>query len=354
MMANFWMSGAGFDAIASVANPSRSGLVFGGVVNLENPWLNGLVFGGVVITLIMVAVAWISWFERRFAGRMQSRMGPTMVGPQGLLQPLADALKAMQKEDIVPREADEFLFRLAPPLTIGLALATAVVIPFSPGLLASELDIGILLALAISGLMAFPTWVAGWASNNKYSLLAGMRMVAQGISYEIPMVLSALVPVVLSGTLSMGGIVRHQVAHGWVFFTLPGAVACLIFLLTSLAEGNRIPFDIPEAESELVAGPTTEYTAIRWTLFAAAEYAHSVVTSAIVSTLFLGGWDGHAALPPVAWMLLKTTVVFLMITWVRWSLLRLRSDQLMALCWKVLVPASLMLLLVSGIWTHVR
>ncbi|MCC6215070.1 MAG: NADH-quinone oxidoreductase subunit NuoH [Polyangiaceae bacterium] len=317
----------------------------------NDPWLRALLEGAAVVTALMTAVAWITWLERKIAGRIQSRLGPTMVGPFGLLQPLADAVKSMQKESIVPRDADALLFWLAPPLTLALALGTAAVIPFSPGLLASDVDIGVLYALALSGLLSFPIWIAGWASNNKYSLLGGMRMVAQGISYEIPMVLSALVPVVLAGTLSMGGVVRHQAEHGWFVVSAPGVgfVAFLVFLLTALAEGNRIPFDIPEAESELVAGPTTEYTAIQWSLFAAAEYAHSLLASAIAATLFLGGWDGPV-LPPAVWMVLKTGALFLLITWLRWSLLRLRSDQLMSLCWKLLVPLTLLLLLGAGTW----
>lgn len=320
----------------------------------ENPWLHGLVFGALVLSLLMAAVAWITWFERKFAGRLQNRMGPTMVGPFGLLQPIADAVKALQKESILPKNADAFLFKLAPPLFIALALGTAAVIPFAPGVLASDLEIGVLYALGLSGLMSFPVWIAGWASNNKYAMMGGMRMVAQGISYEIPMVLSGLVPVVLAGSLSLADIVEYQHAHGWFIAWPPGPgiFAFLIFFMTALAEGNRIPFDIPEAESELVAGPTTEYNAINWSIFAAGEYAHSVVVSALSSTLFLGGWSGPAFLPPLAWMLLKTAVMFTIITWVRWSLARLRSDQLMALCWKYLVPFSLMLLLVAGIWTH--
>lgn len=322
---------------------------------IENPWLHGLIYGAALVTVLMTAVAWISWFERKLAGRMQSRLGPTMVGPFGLLQPLADALKGLQKEAIVPRDADGFLFRFAPPLTLALALGNAAVIPFTPGFLGSDLDVGVLYALALSGLMSFPIWIAGWASNNKYALLGGMRMVAQGVSYEIPMVLAALVPVVLSGSLSLGEIVEFQRAHGWFVVWPPGigVAAFLLFFTTALAEGNRIPFDIPEAESELVAGPTTEYTAIGWTIFAAAEYGHSVITSALAVTLFLGGWSGPW-LPPLAWMVLKTAIVFFVITWVRWSLLRLRSDQLMALCWKYLVPFALMLLLLAGIWAHVR
>lgn len=322
---------------------------------MTNPWLNGLVIGALVLAALMTVVAWVTWFERKFAGRLQNRMGPTIVGPFGLLQPIADVLKAMQKQVIIPASADAFLFKLAPPLFIALALGTAAVIPFAPGVLASDLDVGVLYALGLSGLMAFPVWIAGWASNNKYALLGGMRMVAQGISYEIPMVLSGLVPVVLAGSLSLADIVEYQHAHGWFIATPigPGLFAFVIFFMTALAEGNRIPFDIPEAESELVAGPTTEYNAMGWSIFAAGEYAHSVIVSALSSTLFLGGWSGPAVLPPLAWMLLKTAAMFFLITWVRWSLTRLRSDQLMALCWKFLVPLSLMLLLVAGIWAHV-
>ncbi|MFO0598665.1 MAG: NADH-quinone oxidoreductase subunit NuoH [Myxococcaceae bacterium] len=321
---------------------------------MQNPWLNGLVIGALTLTVLMTAVGWITWFERKFAGRLQNRMGPTIVGPFGLLQPIADIVKALQKESIIPTNADAFLFKLAPPLFIALALGTAAVIPFAPGVLSSDLEIGVLYALGLSGLMSFPVWMAGWASNNKYALMGGMRMVAQGISYEIPMVLSALVPVVLAGSLSMADIVEYQHAHGWFIAWPPGpgVFAFLVFFMTSLAEGNRIPFDIPEAESELVAGPTTEYNAIGWSIFAAGEYAHSVLTSAIATTLFLGGWSGPAFFPPLVWMLLKTGVMFFIITWVRWSLTRLRSDQLMALCWKFLVPFSLMLLLAAGIWTH--
>ncbi len=316
---------------------------------MQSPWALGLVHGTLLVTALMAAIAWISWFERKLAGRMQSRLGPTRVGPFGLLQPIADALKAMQKEDVVPRDADRRLFVLAPPLALGLALATAAVVPFAPHALASDLDVGVLYALAMGGLMAFPTWVAGWSSNNKYALLGGMRMVAQGISYEIPLVLAALVPVVLTGSLSVSAIVEHQVASRWLVLTPAGAPAFVLFLVTALAEGNRIPFDIPEAESELVSGPTTEYGALRWTLFASSEYAHSVVTSALASALFLGGWDGPAFLPGVFWMVLKTTVIFVAITWTRWSLLRFRSDQLMALCWKWLVPIALVLVFGAGL-----
>jgi NADH-quinone oxidoreductase subunit H len=318
-------------------------------------WVRGLWQSAVLVTVLMTLVAWISWFERKFAGRIQSRLGPTLVGPIGLLQPIADALKMFQKEDLVPSAADGRLFRIAPPLTLALALATAAVLPITPGVLASELDIGLLYALAFSGLMAFPIWVAGWSSANKYALLGGMRMVAQAISYEVPMVLCALVPVVVTGSLSLADIVRYQAAHQWLILWPPGLglIAFVVFFTTTLAEGNRIPFDIPEAESELISGPTTEYTPIRFGLVASAEYVHSVVSCALATTLFLGGWDGPW-LPPMVWMVAKTLALFVLVTWLRWSLLRLRSDQLMALCWKYLVPLALAILLLSGVWAHLE
>ena len=321
------------------------------LLDLNDPWIHGLVFGGLVVTALMSLAAYITWFERKFAARIQSRMGPTMVGPKGLLQPIADGLKMIQKEEIVPRDADRLLFQMAPALAAFFALAVSAVIPFSPGLLGSDLDVSVLVALAISGLTSFPVWVGAWASNNKYALLGGMRMVAQAISYEIPMVLAALVPVMLADSLSIGDIVAYQAEHGWFAFWPPGPgmLAFLLFLLTALAEGNRIPFDIPEAESELVAGPTTEYGGIRFGLFAVAEYVHSVLSSALAAALFLGGWDGPFG-PPALWMIGKTTALFVLVTWLRWTLLRLRSDQLMALCWVYLVPAGLGLILVSGLY----
>ncbi len=318
-----------------------------------NPWLHGFLYGVVVVTVIMTLIAWTTWFERKFAARMQSRVGPTLVGKFGLLQPIADGLKMLQKEDIVPTAADRALFMLAPPLTLFLALTVAAVVPFSPGLLASDLDIGILYVLAFSGLMVFPVWVGSWASNNKYALLGGMRAVAQGISYEIPLVVVALVPVVLADSLSMSAIVEYQVQHGWFIFWPPGPglLAFVIYMLAALAESNRIPFDIPEAESELVAGPTTEYTGMKFGIFATAEYVHSFLGAAVGVVLFLGGWDGPFA-PGLHWMVIKTIGLFVFIFWLRWTLLRYRSDQLMNICWTWLVPTSLGVLMLSALWKY--
>jgi NADH-quinone oxidoreductase subunit H len=315
--------------------------------------LHGLLWGLIIASVLMTIAALSIWFERKFAGRMQSRFGPTLVGPAGILQIVADALKLLQKESIVPDKADSVLFRLAPPFAVIFVLTTAAVIPFSSGVIAADLDIGVLFLLAVSGLIIFPVWVAGWSSNNKYALLGAMRAVAQGIAYEIPLVLSAMVPVVLAGSMNLSEIVAAQADSYW--FALwppgPGLLAFLIFFTCSLAEANRIPFDIPEAESELVAGVTTEYTGMRFGLLQMAEYLHTLIASAVAATIFFGGWDGPFA-PGMHWMILKTLVLFFMIFWIRWSLVRFRSDQLMALCWKYLLPTSLLLVMVSSLWVY--
>jgi len=314
--------------------------------------LHGLIYGGAIATVLLTLTAWGIWFERKFAGRMQSRLGPTLVGWVGLLQPLADAAKLLQKEDLIPDQADRTLYLASPPLTVFFTLATVAVIPVSVDVAVANLPIGVLWILALGGLMVFPVWTAGWASANKYALLGGMRAVAQGISYEIPMVLSALVPVIFVGSMDVNEIVTWQAEHHWLVLG-PGLFAFVIFFVSSLAEANRIPFDIPEAESELVAGVTTEYSGMRFGLFYMAEYLHTLVASAVASALFLGGWNGLFGLADgIHWMLAKTLALFFMITWVRWSLVRFRSDQLMRLCWIYLVPMSLALVMVSALWVY--
>ncbi|MCO4748373.1 MAG: NADH-quinone oxidoreductase subunit H [Proteobacteria bacterium] len=330
-----------------------------------NPIVHALVIGVPLLTFLMGGAALATWFERRFSGKMQTRWGPTVVGPAGLLQPVADALKMMQKEDIVPRAADRTLFNLAPLFPPFLVIASAAVIPFAATIdadgavkatgVVADLDIGILWVMALAGLMVFPIWVAGWAANNKYTMLSGMRMVAQGISYEIPMVLCALVPVIFAGSLSLSDIVAYQAVHGWNALSLSpsaivGAVAALLFFLASLAEANRIPFDIPEAESELIGGVMVEYTGIKFGIFMLAEYLHTIVASALTAVLFFGGPLGPGpAVLGLGWMLGKTLVLFVLIYWIRWSLYRFRSDQLMDLCWRILVPLSLVLVMLSAL-----
>lgn len=336
---------------------------------IADPWLHGLVMGTVVLGFLMVVGALASWWERKFSARLQNRIGPVLLGPWGVLQPFADAIKMVQKEDLTPRDADRPLYFLAPFFPVALVLALAGVVPFAgywddagrwaPALLISELDIGVLWILSVSGLMVFPLWMAGWASNNKYALLAGMRTVAQGVSYEIPLVLAALVPVIAAGSLSVAQMVAYQAENGWLVYRLPvvGLLAFALFFLASLAEANRIPFDIPEAESELVAGVIVEYTGIKSGLFLLAEYLHTFVAAAIAAALFLGG--GHlpllGGLPPALQialsaiaMLTKTSALFLLIYWIRWSWYRFRSDQLMELCWYYLVPGGLLLVALTA------
>ncbi|MCE9595459.1 MAG: NADH-quinone oxidoreductase subunit NuoH [Planctomycetes bacterium] len=304
-----------------------------------------------ILTAILTVTAWAIWFERKFVARMQSRLGPTMVGPSGLLQPLADLVKLLQKEDIVPEAADRRLFDLAPKLAALCALGAAAVVPFSASIVGAKIDLGVLYLLAIGAVTVLPVFMAGWASNNKFALLGGMRALAQSLSYEVPLVLSAMVPVILGGSMDVSKIVESQIATQW-FIIGPvwlGLPAFCLFMLAMLAESNRIPFDIPEAESELVSGVTTEYTGMKFALFYLGEYVHTFVASAAASALFLGGWDGPFA-PGMHWMVLKTFALFGFVYWVRWSLLRFRSDQLMRICWYWLVPVSVALLLGAGAW----
>ena len=318
---------------------------------MENPWIFGAVAGFVVVNVMMVVAAWSIWFERKFAGAMQNRPGPTQVGWAGLLQPVADLLKLIQKEDIVPTNADRVLFNLAPPMGMIFVLAGLAVFPWAPGWVPADLDIGILFILSISSLITIPVWMAGWASNNKYALLGGMRAAAQAVSFEVPLLLSALVPIILSGSLRVGDIVTAQADGRWFAFWPPGpgSVAFVLFMLASLAEANRITFDIPEAESELVAGITTEYVGMKFGLIYLAEYLHTAVTSLLGAALFLGGWYGPGP-DGIHWLVLKALALFAGIFWIRWSLLRYRADQFMAICWRVFVPLSLACVATAAVW----
>lgn len=316
-------------------------------------WMMSGLMGLSVILGVLLFTALALWIERKISARMQTRLGPTMVGPFGLLQPVADVIKLLQKEDIVPEKADRALFNLSPVIAAVAALAVVGVVPFAAGWVGADLDVGVLFILAVGAMGVLPVVGAGWASNNKFALLGGMRAVAQSVSYEVPLVLSALVPVILAGSMKVSDIVTYQAQHQWLvvwpFFL--GIPAFVIFLLAMLAEANRIPFDIPEAESELVAGITTEYTGMKFGMFYMAEYIHTVVASAVAVALFLGGWSGPIA-PGAHWMILKTVALFLFVYWLRWSILRFRSDQLLRLCWQVLVPVGV--LLVAGAAVYVN
>ncbi len=320
-----------------------------------------MVIAGVIVLSVFVApVAGVtSWLERRVWARMQSRVGPNRVGPQGVLQWLADGIKNLLKEDLIPTAADKKLFSLAPYVVFMGFLCTFVVVPFGSRLIVADLNIGILYILAVTSLVVVGILMAGWASNNKWSLLGGMRSAAQIVSYEIPAGLSVLNIVFLAGTLSMQGIIKAQgwAPWDWFLFNNPFTFAAFFLYFTAaLAEGNRTPFDIPEAESELVAGYVTEYSGMRFLFFFFAEWGNLYVIGAVATTLFLGGWqvpalalfNEHTTLLAVVQFLvffLKAYLWVFVAMWVRATLPRVRVDQLMALCWKYMVPLSFVCLL---------
>ncbi len=324
-----------------------------------------LLFGAIVVFVFVLPVAGItSWLERRVWARIQSRVGPNRVGPQGFLQWLADGLKNMLKEDIIPTAADKWLFSIAPYLVVIGFVATFAVIPFSSVLVIADLNIGILYITAVTGLVVVGVLMAGWASNNKWSLLGGIRSAAQIVSYEIPAGLSIFPIVLLTGTLSMQGIIQAQgwAPWNWFLFHSPFTFAAFfIFFVAALAEGNRTPFDLPEAESELVAGFCTEYSGMRYLLFFLAEWGNLYVIGAVVTTLFLGGWQvPHVTDNIVILTVLQFAVFFLksyfwvfIAMWVRATLPRVRVDQLMSLCWLYMVPIAIVNLVATAIWMTV-
>lgn len=301
-----------------------------------------------ILVFIGIGVAFLIYAERRVCGFMQARLGPNMVGPQGILQSVADAVKLMGKEVIVPRDADRCLFMTVPIATAVVALGAFAVIPLGCGMVLADLDASLLFLLAISAFGPLLLWLAGWASANKYAVLGSARAVAQMISYEVPLVLSLVGVIIIAGSLNLSKIVAAQ-EGAWFIFTQP--VACLIFIIAATAECKRAPFDLVEAESEIVAGPFTEYSGMAYGLFMLAEYIDVVAVSALITVCFLGGWlapFGWDWLPSWFWLFLKLNLVILFIFWIRWTYPRLRVDQLMGLCWKALVPLTLINIAVTG------
>jgi NADH-quinone oxidoreductase subunit H len=303
---------------------------------------------GVSVFLVLNAL-FIIWFERKVAARMQLRRGPNRVGPFGIFQAVADSLKLLIKEDIIPDAADKPVFRAAPFVVLSATFLLFVVLPFGKGLVAADLNVGLVYFLAVSGLSVIGILAGGWASNNKYSLMGGMRSAAQIVSYEVPGVLTVLSVAVLAGSLKMGDIVRAQPVYG---FALLQPVGFLLFLIASNAEINRGPFDLPESDSELVSGFITEYSGMRFAFFFLAEYTNLFLAGAFATTLFLGGWRGPL-LPPIVWFLLKSYAVVFVLIWVRWTFPRLRVDHLMQFSWKVLLPLALVNLVVTAVLVKV-
>ena len=291
---------------------------------------------GALLTILSVVVLSLTWLERKSLARIQQRMGPMRVGPFGLLQPIADALKLVVKEDIMPAWVDKPVYWLAPLAVFIPSFLVWVAVPFSPDLVLRNMDLGVLYILAMSVLSIIGLIMAGWASANKYGVMGGLRSAAQLISYEIPLVVIALTIAMLAGTLNLTEIAEGQ---GYQWYILLQPMALGVFLLAGLAEVGRSPFDIFQAESELVGGPFIEYSGAHWSIFFLAEYMNTFLVAALVTIFFLGGWSGPF-LPEVLWFLIKCYAVILVIFWLRGTLPRLRIDQLMAFGWQALVPLS--------------
>ena len=307
-------------------------------------WWHWLFFTVVIIAFILTTVMAVIYIERRGMGRMQSRLGPNRTGPFGVFQPVADALKVLLKENIVPDNADKIVHWLAPVVAFAPVLLIFTVVPFQNGALLADLNIGILYVVAISSISTLGVFMAGWGSSNKYSLLGAMRNVAAVVSYELPMVLSIVGVVLLAGSLSMNQIVVAQN----IPFILLQPLDFLIFFIAGCAEINRSPFDLMEADSEIVAGFHTEYSGMKFAMFYLVEYAEALAIAAIITTLFLGGWRGPL-LPPWLWFLIKVVIVFFVMVWTRTTLPRVRIDQLMAFAWKFLLPLALINIFITGI-----
>lgn len=309
--------------------------------------------GIVMILILMGAAAYMTLLERVLMARMQLRLGPNRVGPLGLLQPIADGLKLLTKERFQPNNIDVFTYWLAPAISVFTAMAGFVLIPFGGtveifgrqvALRIADVNVGILLLLSISSLAVYGVVLAGWSSNNRYSLLGGIRGTAQMISYEIPMGMSLLTVALAAGTLSLTEIVDAQKDH-WFFWTNP--LGFIIYLITAFAETNRAPFDLPEAEQELTAGYHTEYGGMKFAMFFLAEYINILAVSAISVTLFFGGWHGPGNIP-VLWFALKVAAFVFFFMWVRATMARFRYDQLMTFGWKVLLPLATLNLIITS------
>ena len=309
------------------------------------------VIGFIAVVIIVVLAALILiLLERKIAGWTSQRPGPNRLGPRGWFQTIADALKLMGKEDITPAGADKFIFKVAPMIIFALPMMTLAVIPYGNGMAPINLDLGIFYYLAIAAISTIAFIMAGWGSNNKYSLLGGMRAVAQMISYEIPMIFSLLGVVMITQTFNLGTIVDAQKT---VPFILIQPLAFVIYIISGIAEVNRAPFDLVEADQEVVAGPFTEYSGLRWGLFFLGEYGNLTAMSALAATVFLGGWQGPMFLPGYVWFWLKVGIIIFFTMWVRWTFPRIRIDHLMHFAWKVLLPLSILNIFLTGLGIYI-
>ncbi len=315
--------------------------------------------------LIIMMVAFIIFFERKFAGFFQGRVGPTYLGPGGSFQSFGDIFKLLSKEDVVPERADKPTFRLAPYIAFIPAFLVMAVLPFGPvggepnlfghrfDYVIANFDAGLVLFLAMGALAVYGVVLAGWSSNNNYSLLGGLRAGAQMISYELALGFSVVGVMVMTGSLNLVTIVDGQAGNFWDWYFIPQIVGALIFFIATMAELNRTPFDLAEAEQELVAGHLTEYSGMRWGMFYFAEYVNLVVISGLVATLYFGGWRAPFEvldfIPGPLWLFIKISILIFVYMWVRWTIFRYRYNQLMSIGWKVLLPLSIINLVITAI-----
>lgn len=316
-------------------------------------WVSDLLWVVIKVTIILAFVGlnfvFLVWLERKISAKMQARIGPSRVGPHGALQLIADGLKMFSKEDIRPALADPRVWALAPVIMFAPAILVFYVLPLGPNtVIGTDLNVGVLYLAAVTSFTLIGVFMAGWGSNSKYSLLGAMRAGAALMAYEIPLVLSILTVALLAGTLSLQGIVEAQVERGY-YFIFPGIVAFIVYFISSMAELNRTPFDLVEAEQELVMGYMTEYSGMRWGMMMMAEYTNQFTAAAIAAILFLGGWDGPF-LPGWLWLVIKAYAIVMVMMWVRWTLPRVRVDQILDLGWKFLLPVSLINLVVVAIF----
>ncbi|MBA4602968.1 NADH-quinone oxidoreductase subunit NuoH [Thermoactinomyces mirandus] len=316
-----------------------------------NSWL--LIGPVLLLLVVLLFVVYAIFFERKVIGWAQNRIGPNRVGYWGLLQTVADVLKLLFKEDVIPNKSDELLFRIAPIIAFVPSFAVLAVIPFSDSIRFSDFAIGLLYYMALSSITIIGILIGGWSSNNKYSLMGGMRSAAQMISYEIPLVMSVVGIVLSVGSLNLTEIVEAQKD---VWFIVPQFVGFVVFLIAAISELNRCPFDLPEAESELVAGYHVEYSGFRFAFFMLTEYVYMFAMAALTTVLYLGGWNapfGLTFIPPIIWFVLKFLLIVFFLFWLRATMPRLRADQLMQFSWKVLLPIALLNILLTCVLKEV-
>ncbi|HZG76474.1 MAG TPA: NADH-quinone oxidoreductase subunit NuoH [Paenibacillus sp.] len=316
----------------------------------ENPlswtgFFTMLAVGVLMLLIVLGFVTYAIYFERKVIGYMQLRPGPNRTGPFGLLQSVADVTKLLIKEDTIPAKADRALFILAPAIAFVPSFAVIATLPYTSNLYAADLNVGLLYYGALTSISTLGIVLGGWASNNKYSLLGGMRSAAQMISYEVPLILSMVGVIMLSGSLNLRTIVEGQEGYFWNWNVFPQIIAFGVFVIAAISELNRTPFDLPEAESELVAGYHVEYSGFRFAFFMLAEYVYVYAIAALTTVLFLGGWHAPAPflefIPELIWFLLKFSAVVFVLFWLRATMPRIRIDQLMGLAWKYLLPIAL-------------